>query len=118
MPNCLICIHNKKCPVYWHKGNAACITIFKELEPITDRKPFDSIPKNCFSCLNSNECTLNLNENCKNWKLGKCYTCKHLDNSKNNPDTWNKMDCESNCNHGCEQYEQDFKKTLEMLILR
>ena len=28
-PSCYRCIYEKKCPVYWHFGNAACITIYK-----------------------------------------------------------------------------------------
>lgn len=29
IPSCYRCIYEDKCPVYWHYGNAACITIFK-----------------------------------------------------------------------------------------
>ena len=28
-PSCSRCVYGDKCPVYWHFGNAACITIFK-----------------------------------------------------------------------------------------
>ena len=76
----------------------------------------DKIIKRCVSCLyRHGYCShfdeylqLNDDENCKHWKLGKCYTCKH----KDAPDEeWFKRGCESECFSGCETYKRDWKKT-------
>ena len=76
----------------------------------------DKIVRRCVSCLYRHGlCShfddylkLNDNENCKHWKLGKCYTCKY----KDVPDKeWFKRGCESECFSGCKKYKRDWKKT-------
>lgn len=49
---------------------------------------------------------------CKHWKLGKCYTCKFLDDTD---EAWFKRGCESECFSGCNKYKRDFRKTLEII---
>lgn len=82
------------------------------------RNAWESIPKNCFSCLYRHCCDYPIPEGrCKYWKLGKCYTCKYSDDAKNNVDAWFTRDCEAWCNGGCDKYERSWKKTFEMLLL-
>ena len=74
----------------------------------------DKIIKNCGSCYFRHSCLRDLPiryEQCKHWKLGKCYTCKY----KDAPDEeWFKRGCESECFGGCKKYKRDWKKTWEL----
>ena len=80
---------------------------------------FDSTPKEwdgyriCHSCLFRHSCCRHcppVDDCCKHWKLGKCYTCKHVDDSDDN---WFKRGCEAECMSGCEKYRRDWKRTFE-----
>lgn len=49
-------------------------------------------------------------DNCKHWKLGKCYTCQFVDD---NEDEWFKRGCEAWCFGGCRKYCKSKEKTNE-----
>lgn len=76
---------------------------------------FDIVKGRCHSCLYRHSCCpheLPLEGNCVHWKLGKCYTCKFVDDSE---DEWFKRGCEAECFSGCRKYTRDWKKTFEIL---
>jgi hypothetical protein len=50
-------------------------------------------------------------DNCRHWKLGKCYTCKFVDDADNNDDAWFARGCESECFGGCSKYCKSKEKT-------
>lgn len=69
----------------------------------------------CHSCDFRHSCCpheLPINGNCMYWKLGKCYTCKFVNDDV---DSWFKRGCEGMCFSGCEQYRRDWKKTIKLL---
>lgn len=47
---------------------------------------------------------------CKHWKLGKCYTCKHLNDTDEN---WFKRGCEAEYPGGCNNYKRDWRKLFK-----
>lgn len=57
-----------------------------------------------------------LEDNCKYWKLGKCYTCKFIDETDDNE--WFKRGCEAECFGGCKKYQRDWGKTFELLKMK
>jgi len=66
----------------------------------------------CHSCLYRHSCCPHpIDEDCKYWKLGKCYTCKFVDDD----DEWDARGCETWCFGGCKQYKRSWKKTFELL---
>ena len=74
----------------------------------------DYIIKRCRDCLFRHSCFRELpplDEVCKHWKLGKCYTCKYKDAPV---EEWFKRGCESECFSGCEKYKRDWKKTWKV----
>ena len=69
----------------------------------------------CHSCYYRHRCCKHCppkDDVCKYWKLGKCYTCKFVDDDE---DAWYKKGCESECFGGCRQYKRDWNKTFEIL---
>ena len=85
------------------------------------------IERNCHSCLFRHCCRWDFNkmfpnapdewDNCKHWKLGKCYTCKFVDDAYNNEDSWFKRGCESECFGGCRRYIKSKSRTNAFLKL-
>ena len=77
---------------------------------------YNVIKKNCISCLYRHELCCpyfpTINE-CKHWKLGKCYTCKYYDDIIENPDAWYGRGCETWCNSGCTKYKRNWKETFK-----
>lgn len=72
----------------------------------------------CHSCEFRHSCCPHWsleNDNCKHWKLGKCYTCKFVDDDD---DAWFKRGCEAECFSGCRKYKRDWKKTFELLKMK
>lgn len=71
----------------------------------------------CHSCKFRHSCCPHPlpNGRCKYWKLGKCYTCKFVDD---NEDAWFKRGCEAECFSGCHKYKRDLKKTFELLKMK
>lgn len=76
------------------------------------------IKRNCHSCLLRHDCCFNFNEifpntdewdNCKHWKLGKCYTCKFVDEPDDK--VWYKRECETYCFGGCKKYKKSKVET-------
>lgn len=80
------------------------------------------IIRNCHSCLYRHGCCWNFDEmftdkvsgqhiwdNCKHWKLGKCYKCKYVDESNDNE--WYKRECEAYCFGGCSKFSYNKGKT-------
>lgn len=69
------------------------------------------IRRNCHSCLFRHCCRWDFDkmfpssvlDNCKHWKLGKCYTCQFVDD---NEDEWYKRGCEIWCFGGCQKYRK------------
>ena len=71
--------------------------------------------KDCHSCRFRHCCNRELpplDEECRHWKLGDCYTCKFFDVDD---DEWFKRGCETWCNGGCRKYRRNWKKSLEYL---
>lgn len=69
----------------------------------------------CHSCDFRHSCCPHCppeDDNCKHWKLGKCYTCKFVDDDE---DSWFARGCEAECFSGCRKYKRDWKKTFEIL---
>lgn len=52
---------------------------------------------------------------CKHWKLGKCYTCKFVDDDDN---AWFTRGCEAEYPSGCKKYKRNWKKTFEILKMK
>ena len=74
--------------------------------------------KRCTSCLFRHGCFHELppeNEDCKHWKLGKCYTCKYYGVDD---DEWFKRGCETWCFSGCKKYKRNWKKIWELFKRR
>ncbi len=77
------------------------------------------IKRNCHSCLFRHCCRWDFNkmfpnapddwDNCKHWKLGKCYTCQFVDEPDDNE--WYKMECEAYCFGGCKKYKKSKVET-------
>ena len=68
----------------------------------------------CHSCDFRHSCCphcLPEDDNCKHWKLGKCYTCKFVDDDE---DAWFARGCEAECFSGCKKYKRDWKKNFEI----
>lgn len=87
-----------------------------------------NIKRNCHSCLYRHGCPHDFDEmftnkitgehvwdNCKHWKLGKCYKCKYVDES--NEANWYKRGCEAECFSGCKKFRRSFKHTKEFIKL-
>ena len=76
------------------------------------------IKGSCFSCYYRHRCRheATLDNTCKHWRLGKCYTCKFIDE----PDDyeWYLRGCEMKCFGGCKKYKRDWGKTFELLKWR
>lgn len=73
----------------------------------------DKIIKRCGTCSFRHSCFHDLppeGEECKNWKLGECYTCKYYGAPD---DEWFRRGCEIWCCGGCEKYKRDWKKAWE-----
>lgn len=70
----------------------------------------------CHSCYFRHSCCPHcpppLDCECDHWKLGKCYTCKFVDDDD---DAWFARGCETWCFAGCRKYKRDWKKTFEIL---
>lgn len=49
---------------------------------------------------------------CRLWRMGQCYTCKHLDAPENE---WFERGCEAYCFGGCGEYKRDWKKIWSIL---
>ena len=72
----------------------------------------------CTSCLfRHSSCMrpLPIENDCKHWRLGKCYTCKFVDDDE---DKWFARGCETWCFSGCKKYKRDWKKTFELLKMK
>ena len=68
--------------------------------------------KTCHSCVGRHSPCPHYpfkDDRCNYWKLGKCYTCKYVDDSDDN---WFKRGCESECMSGCKNYRRNWKKTF------
>lgn len=70
------------------------------------------IKGSCHSCYYRHRYCPPKDDICKHWKLGKCYTCKFVDD---NEDAWYERGCESECFGGCKKYKRNWKKTFELL---
>lgn len=72
----------------------------------------------CFSCYYRHCCSreISFDEKCEHWKVGKCYTCKFVDETDQNK--WLERGCEAECFGGCKKYKRDWKKTFELLKRR
>lgn len=72
----------------------------------------------CHSCRYRHDCCPHDypdGEKCRHWKLGDCYTCKHLDAPD---DEWFKRGCEAWCFGGCKKYKRDWKKTFQFMRIK
>lgn len=80
------------------------------------------IKRNCHSCLYRHGCSWDFDgiftdkvtgehvwDNCKHWKLGKCYKCKYVDEPDDQE--WYKRECEAYCFGGCSKFRRTFKQT-------
>lgn len=77
------------------------------------------IKGSCLSCFYRHRCCpheLPLEDNCKHWKIGKCYTCKFIDETDDNE--WLERGCEAECFGGCKKYKRDWKKTFNLLKMK
>ena len=73
------------------------------------------IKGSCHSCLYRHRCNrpIYLGNTCKYWKLGKCYTCKFVNDDDN---LWFQRGCETHCFGGCKQYKRNWNETFKLLI--
>ena len=72
----------------------------------------------CHSCDFRHSCcpyTPSIDSSCKHWKLGKCYTCKFVDD---NDDAWFTRGCEAECFSGCEKYKRSWQKTFKLFKMK
>lgn len=77
------------------------------------------IKGSCHSCLYRHRFCRHevmLENNCKHWKIGKCYTCKFIDETDDNE--WLKRGCETECFGGCKKYKRDWKKTFQVIKMK
>jgi hypothetical protein len=55
-------------------------------------------------------------DNCKHWRLGKCYLCKYFQDTD---EEWYKRGCETWCLGGCrEHFKRNWKATLKWWFKR
>lgn len=72
----------------------------------------------CSSCDFRHSCFIynpSLDGCCKHWKLGKCYTCKFVDDDDN---VWFARGCETEYPGGCKKYKRNWKRTLVLLKVK